>query len=531
MERAEAKKVIYKEEIFYYLFFAVLMGAKGLGFSDGEKVFTLCTIAAGIFWILKIYYTNHTWKEFFVILGGLLLGVLIYISSGEKAAFAAMLVILGMKNIPIRRIMGVCLGVWGSTFVISLFLGLMKIREGVVVVHEKLGLGPIIRYSLGYTHPNVLHVSYLILVMLLLYTLKLHGKRLWLMLFALFVGNLYIFLYSISYTGIIVVSFYLALVLYFDIRKKVSKAEKALLQLIMPFCVIFPILGPLYMKGKWFNFFNKLLSTRFELVYNFFHDYQISLFGTETFAKEGARLTLDSSFAYMLMYYGIIAFVLFLTLYFFTIKDNMKKDNYDASAILLATSVAGVTEQYLFNMSFKNLIFFFWGEYLYTVVLKSNKNRWWNKEISFWGKRDAIAIQTPVFITKMKKLLTNTLNKKKLIIAAITFAAMLAGGFLGAVAVELPQSVVVEKWTTDYRGEGEKDIKEVQGLEEKLVIGDVRNQPLVYEFTGNCIKMEFVRNVTSCAVWAGGIACIAAISIFSLIEWKHRKRYDIMSER
>ena len=48
------------EEIFYYLFFAILLFAKGIGLYDGMKEFTVCLLAAFLCFAVKICLTEHT---------------------------------------------------------------------------------------------------------------------------------------------------------------------------------------------------------------------------------------------------------------------------------------------------------------------------------------------------------------------------------------------------------------------------------------------------------------------------------------
>lgn len=163
--KSEKRKMLFSlstEELFFYICVAIMMGAKGLGLTEGQKNFTLCMIAAAVSWCIKMCLTSYTLKEWLILSLSMIIGSIIYLRTGEKAALAAVMFVVGMKNISLGRLMKVCLGVWGITFLTAIAMGLLGIQEGVIVVHEKLGLGPIIRYSLGFTHPNVLHVSYFI---------------------------------------------------------------------------------------------------------------------------------------------------------------------------------------------------------------------------------------------------------------------------------------------------------------------------------------------------------------------------------
>lgn len=503
------------EEFFYYICVGIMMGAKGIGLTEGQKIFTLCMIVAAAAWGIKMCLTNYILKEWLIIGLSMILGGIIYLRTGEKAALAAVMFVVGMKNISLRRLMKVCLGVWGTTFLTAIAIGLLGIQEGVIVVHEKLGLGPIIRYSLGFTHPNVLHVSYFILVMLIIYVMRPQGKRLYWLTFILLLGNLYIFLYSISYTGIIIVSVYLFFCLYFDFRKQCGILEKIMLHCIFLFSVIFPIMGPFVLRGKVFDFFNKLLSTRFELVYNLFNENQLSLFGTRMIMNSEAHLTLDSSFAYLLMNYGIVAFIFFVTLYLVAVHYCISHNRLQETAILLSVTVAGITEQFLFNLSFKNISLFVLGGILFECVLKQKTEHKWNRGYEILKKGNRIVnIQLPdciySYLDSCKEIVTT--KWRYLLSGGAVFAVALL--IIYGITYKTMDYIIVEKNSTDYRGEDEFIIDKDTILPDDnyISVGDVSIGNGAYKFCGNILVVETVRNVVSILVW--GISCsILAMTI------------------
>ena len=136
------------EEIFYYLFFAILLFAKGIGLYDGMKAFTVCLLAAFLCFGVKICLTEHTVGELIKIALLMILGLVVYRSSGDKTAFIYILVIVGMKRIPVRRVFKVGAVVWSFAFVMTTILALLKQIPDLALVHSKLGLGHIIRWSL-----------------------------------------------------------------------------------------------------------------------------------------------------------------------------------------------------------------------------------------------------------------------------------------------------------------------------------------------------------------------------------------------
>ncbi len=528
MRSQEKEKSIHFQidELFYYLFIVILMGAKGIGLTDGQKLFTLCLLLAGVCWVVKMCLTGYSLKEWILTILLMGLSLVIWKRTGEKAAAAAVMVIMGMKGIPLKRLMKVCLIVWGITFIFSLARGLLGIYDGVVVVHEKLGLGPIIRYSLGYTHPNVLHVTYFMLMMLFLYVFRPGGRRLYWTAALLFVGNLYIFLYSISYTGMIIVTAYLMMTIYFDWRGKLKIPEKGLALLFFLFCVAFPIAGPFILKGKAFQFFNTLLSTRFELVYNIFSRNQVSLFGSTIMPSGGARLSLDSSFAYMLMYYGIIAFVLILGLYFYSLYYCLSKNKLQETAILLGTALAGVTEQFLFNLSFKNIALFILGYALFEGILKTEKGK--AKEIGIllpWSRQGLLISVPPIFYTIKDASYGIWKEKKKCMLACGCVCALLiTAGWLAF--GEKAEYVLVEKGATSYRGDDEFVMTEeiLADQTPHIRVGSISEDCQGYRFAGNAIVMERVRCVASAVVWGFLDGLLVSFAVFL---WKKGTFRDV----
>lgn len=515
------------DEILYYMFFCILFAAKGVGMSWGEPLFMLCMAAALICFAGKMLLTGYSLREWIVMLCLTGLGIVIWSRSGEQAALFAVLVIIGMKNVPVKRLMKVCFAVWSAAFFSSAVLGILHIHDGVVVVHQKLGLGPVIRWSWGLTHPNVLHVSYLIWVMLFIYVCNLSGKRLWKASAVLFLGNIFVFLYSISYTGVLIVAGYLVLNLYLDARKRLSLAEKGMLECVLPFCVIFPIAGPFLTHGKVFDFFNDLLSTRFALVKMFFTDFKLSLFGTAArYENTTAHLTLDSSFAYMLMLYGIVAFALFMAGYVLIIHRFIRRGRKKELAIVLAVCAAGITEQFLFNLSFKNLTFFFLGELLFDLLApKKGENGIWCRERSLLGFGGYMeypenlpeCLQNGAFrIWKQKKT------------AAAGFAVGAMAALICAFVIQMPDSVYVNRGLTEYRNkeeEGFLDLEQVPDNFNSMVIGYEGPDVGMYCFEGNIIRLEWIRNLAGAAalgmgaVWGiGG----AAGAFGGLRDWKKR---------
>lgn len=501
---------IKAEEAFYYLFFGIMFLAKGVGLDSGQRLFQLCALVSLTCFAIKLCLTRHTLKEWLTIALLVLLGIVMRHSSGKDEALWAMLILAGMKNVPLKRLMKLCAAIWGVTFTCSVVTGILHIRDGVVVVHEKLGLGPIVRWSWGYTHPNVLHVSYFIFVVLLLYVFAWRGKKLWKVSALLFAGNFFVFLYSVSYTGVLIVSGYLVLNLYLDCRKRLYLPESVLFTVAAALLILFPIVGPLWLEGhnhRLFMFLNELLSYRFELVYNIFHEHPVSAFGTNTVFTGNGRVTLDSSFAYLLMYYGVAGFTLFVAGFLYLVYHFGRTNRKKELAITLAIILAGVTEQFLFNLSFKNLLFFFLGEALFTDILRTGKKEGlWNRTFVLlpFGEKEVrfcLPEGLPAGVECMKR------HGKQILVAGAVLAAVGAG--LGGVVGKQWDSVYVSRQDTDYRSE-ERVTLDLDNLSEdfnSLVLGYRGPDGEMFELTGTIVRLERIRDLAGSAV-VGGMAGI-----------------------
>ena len=86
------------EEIIYYLFFAVMLTAKGLGLYDGQWPYTLSLVIGAVLIVCKLTISDMTLMERLWTLLLLFMGATIFACSGEKGALIYIPMIVGMKN-------------------------------------------------------------------------------------------------------------------------------------------------------------------------------------------------------------------------------------------------------------------------------------------------------------------------------------------------------------------------------------------------------------------------------------------------
>ena len=342
------------------------MGAKAIGLSEGQWPFSVALAIGTLIFAMKFLITKWNVTEWIVNVILLIVGAFIYFNNGHFEVLAALFVAIGIKGVPIKRAVKVVLAIWGTLFAFTVVRALLGFYPGVINTQTKLGMDfGIIRYSLGFTHPNVLHMTYLIIVLLVLYCSERKGKKFLLEVLLLFVGNLYIFLYSVSYTGFITVCFCLGLFLLLSVIKRPMNGVITVAGLVFVFaCILFPILGSYLLSENLFSLADKVINGRMTLVNKTFTMFKPQLLGSKIDLNEYG-LNLDCSYAYMLFYHGILCFVIFVISFSMTLFSALKRGDKKCAGLLIGLALAGVTEQFMGNLSFKNIGLLFIGDFCF----------------------------------------------------------------------------------------------------------------------------------------------------------------------
>lgn len=503
-------------EILYYLFFSILLFAKGIGLYDGQFIFKIALLAAGICWLLKMLLTSYSKREAVAVLALLLLSSVIYGVSGEKGLLLYVMMIVGVKNIPVKRLFAVGLGVWTVSFGSLFFLTAAQLIDSPFKVHEKGG-ELIIRWGLGYSHPNVLHVSYLLLCLLAGYLLADRMKLKWLLL--LMAGNFYTFLYSVSFTGFIAVTFYLVLCAYWMYRKKIGVTEKILIGSGVGFCVLFSMLAPIMLQGELFEIVNRLLNTRLRLSRHFLTNYPVSLLGRRLSEIINSTVTMDNSYVFAYVIYGIIAFVLLIAGYSAIIWRYCKRQKGKELCVILAILVAGVTEPFLFNTSFKNISLVFLGELLFSSTE-------YQKQYGIGSKYDKIIDLSVQIFTHTALWLKNFVKGKSIKIAGLALAGFITGVAVSMIFVQEPERIVVPRNQSDLDETWyvELNLWEDQIEEADVVFGSAGQEELWLGLTGRATELEKLRKLITGGVWTAGMVLVIVTGICYCRDNKFGKR-------
>lgn len=529
-EQTQGKFKFTIAEMVYYVYFALMVFVKGIGLYDGMWPYDMALIIGAALIVFKLCLTEHTVAEWLWVSGLLALGLVVWYNSGEKGAIIYIAMIAAMKFVPVRRLFYLGLGIWGSTFVMQSVLTIAGWKDDFFVIHEKLGLGFIIRWSLGYPHPNVLQISFLMICAFILYLADLHGKKLVQVTFLMLFFNLYVFLYSVSYTGLILVVVYLFGNLYLSFRKKLTKTEKLLISLIFPACAAFSVLGPVLFQGKLWELCNKVLNTRFNIAKLYLLADPITLLGGRS-SDAAPNWGIDCSYVFALVHYGLIFFVLLCAGYMALIHHCIKKEKHKELAIIIGLSVAAITEPFFVNPSYKNISLLFMGEFLFYLsgrYAERKPEHPLNRRICLCslGKRE-FSVPTGG-LQRWKSIYAETLQKGKWAIALGTALAAIAAGSIFAVRADMPSAYYAMRSSTQAEEERERLYLDLENLPEDFdgkILNYKDKETPMHRFDGNIVKVEYVRGIISSGLWCGlfaGMTVSVILFIGNQRKWRRR---------
>ncbi len=499
----EMEKKLTLEEALYFGFFILLSIVKGFGLYEGQKLFILLVVPALLCGGLKILLSSYTKRQWAALVLLLFLTGLVYVRSLEIAIFFVMFMILGMKNISLQKTFRLGLWVWSICAVILCLISFTRLEHTVYRVAQKLGLGYIFRWSLGFTHPNILHITYLTLCALILYEL---ADRFNLKHFVILMGgNVLVFLYSISYTGFAIVAILLLGSMYVKIRPKFCLLEKMAANLVLPAIIFISFALPFMLYDSRFAAsmikLNNLVNTRINIAHSFLAPECMSLFGVKMsyLAQMKYYLSIDSSYVWAFIHYGIIPFILLMFAYLILIADCTRKQKTRELVLVLSFLGAGYTEPLLFNTSFKNITLLFLGELLFRQ--KEGEEEYCllpglRKKLEILLQKTATKVTEmtffqwdfPALFTKMRKYY------RKQVLAAVA-ACMLIGIVFCVILYKEPKGYVMPRTYTDW---AEKSSVYLESADDSNYAGycimnyrDAETPMQVVE--GNGVRLETVR--------------------------------------
>lgn len=240
----------------------------------------------------------------------------------------------------------------------------------------------------------------------------------------------------------------------------------------------------------------------------------MNLFGNNLAEITTYQLTMDNSYVFAFIIYGIVFFSLIVISYFGTVHMQVRNKETGALVMIAAFLIAGISEPFLFNTSFKNITLVFVGEFLFSCFQKKDRSRreWGiyllgDRKITLGNRNSSIWIKAFSELWNLKKSRILTFS----VIVGIT-----VGMFVG-ISCKMPEGYVVPRSQADMESE------ETYYLESREDVRYTGYQIMDYQdpetkmqvFDGTIVQVERFRRGVSAA-------CAAAVitgGLYAAGEW------------
>ncbi len=357
-----------------YAYFIVMFGVKALGVVEGSKAYSIALVAGILLIVIRLVSTKYTVLECIVIGVLMALAAVSYVLSGEKGILLYLCLMVGLKEIRSRTVLKIAAFISATAFTIMTVLVLSGVKYDKIWYIQRGLLGTstdaVIRWSFGYSHSNVCHIVFLILCAMILYFTS--KDRLLINSAFLSVLNIILYFYTYSRTGVVCVFVLIVLSLYYGMRKNLGKVDTVLAVGLYPFIALFSVFLPAVIRpGRLFDIIDKVTSLRLSKAYNFVNGVAIPLFGQRLDLDFATML--DNSYLYLLGQNGLVLAVIMLLLNCITVKYLIDQDNRKALALVLVIQMAGYMEPFMYNLSFRNVAFIFYGEAFFYYLERINE--------------------------------------------------------------------------------------------------------------------------------------------------------------
>lgn len=363
-------------ERLYLAYFLMMMGARALGAYEGTTVYTVILVTSMLLWGIKMIVTPHTPIEYTIAASLMIIAGIIYLHTGEKGLIVCFATLTGMKSVCKDKILKYGALTASICILARIFLGVFGFTTEKYYPQVRAGVGEMFRHSLGYAHPNTLHMNVLMLSMLIMYLISLRGtlKQILLSSALVFGFNLYVFQYSGSRTGLLACTAYLIVNIWFHIRREPGIPEKIVCYSAYPAVCLIAIVMPVVLPDRIAELLDRtVFNSRITLARFFWANNHLSLWGIRLNKPDPQYKTygLDMAHLYLFLQLGVIAFTVITVLTMGYVYMALKKGYMTELAVLMGTLFAGIWEPFLYNLGFKNLTYVFMGAMLYELTQKA----------------------------------------------------------------------------------------------------------------------------------------------------------------
>lgn len=365
LKRKMNKLTISVTKISFYIFWTLLLVGKGLGMTSSNPEMVAITWVAIVFAIFKLIATKWGKRELIRSGALLMLGMLIFMKTGDAAVLLTIMSICSAKDINLRDLFKYSFWLkFGMFFVITL-LALANVIDRQVLVRYDLGDIHTVRYALGYGQPNATHYTLFVICVLLFLSYK--NLKTWILILFEFYNG-FIFSYTNSRTGFLMTS--LLILCVWAIKSKVL--YKIFKSFGKPLCYSYIFLAVLSFVTPYF--INALMQytglgtflSRFKTGTAVLTTNTLTFFGI-------GNITTDYGFVFIGFQYGLIVLFIYMLANTSLLKNFFKQEYYIEFFVILIYAIYTIVESYSASILMNTSLIL-----LSTLLYQNNKNMYFN---------------------------------------------------------------------------------------------------------------------------------------------------------
>lgn len=340
--------LLSRGSLLYTIAFSIFTLGEMWGIDNSNIIYRGFAIIAFLLIIIKIYSDKISSKECFKMILLMILMIICYLNSGAVTLVLTTLFIIASKGVDLERLFFTNVILRIISFITIIMLCLVNLRPNIIIYMHRMTNTKSIRYSLGFHHPNELHMHFFIIIIMLLTIFYKKVKCSHYIYIAIL--NIIVYRYSVSRTGMIAVFGAIIITFMLKLFEKKERNIPNIVALIVPLCSALSIISTiLYGNVGFFNTLNRLLQGRISNSQYFWKLSGVTFWG-QRLDYTTSDLILDNSYVILWLNFGLLIFVLFNVIYFLTTLLLIKNNNYSGVLLITLFAVYGITEGFLSNI-------------------------------------------------------------------------------------------------------------------------------------------------------------------------------------
>lgn len=347
--------------VLFYLFMFINVFCKSINLYNNSIFYKILFFLGLIFICIKIINEKYRVKELLLCLLLIILSFLTFYVTRRPTLFISVLAIVGVKNIDLKKLFKPMLNIKLICFFIMVFLSFMGLIGNDILVTTRDGVD-VVRYSLGYGHPNTLQLMAFTITSLILY---LNKKKLSnVLMFFLLLFNGFVFIFSQSRTGFLCSLLLIFLFYFINYLSSYKNFIRKFSIFILFFSIIFSFgTAKLYGEVPIINEINVRFSHRIAYANYYLNNYGFSLFGHPNVENDN-KASFDNGFIFMYIQYGFIGLIIILFLLLKICFSSEYNKDIKLPILMIVYSLYFIEESFICNIFLNNLLLFA-GDYIF----------------------------------------------------------------------------------------------------------------------------------------------------------------------